>query len=204
MIRHTFATAVTILLLTACGAEPPASEAPVAPTAPSAQPVPSAPPVAPVTAQGWGPLRVGMTIPEITAALGPDSDPDAVGGADPTSCDQFRPERAPEGLLVMVENGRLTRISLINASNLKTDRGFGLGDNAAAIKAAYGANAVASPHKYRGVPAEYITAWSGRAPPANAPTPDSARGIVYEIGEDGRVTMIHAGGPSIGYVEGCS
>jgi len=149
-------------------------------------------------------LRVGMTIPEITAALGPDSDPSAVGGADPEICDQFRPEQAPEGLLVMVENGLLSRISLINPSTLKTDRGFGIGDNAVAIKAAYGANAEASPHKYREAPAEYITAWSGSAPPANAPMPDSARGIVYEIGEDGRVAMIHAGGPSIGYVEGCS
>ena len=26
---------------------------------------------------------------------------------------------------------------------------------------------------------------------------------VYEIGEDGRVVHIHAGGPSITYVEGC-
>ena len=201
LFRHILAGTAIVLMLAACGAEPPAAEAPEGPPAPSA---PSAPSVAAVTAQGWGPLRVGMTIPEITAALGPDSDPNADGGADPTICDQFRPERAPEGLIVMVENGRLSRISLINASTLKTDRGFGIGDTAAAIKAAYGANAVAGPHKYREAPAEYITAWSGSAPPADAPMPDSARGIVYEIGENGRVAMVHAGGPSIGYVEGCS
>ncbi len=204
MIRPLLLTSA-VLMLAACGAPDP-DPAPATPPAAPAGPATPATPADPnaVTAEGWGPLRVGMTLAEISAALGPDSNPNAVGGADPEICDQFRPERAPEGLLVMVENGRLSRISLINAGTLKTDRGFGIGDAAVAIRAAYGANAVASPHKYREAPAEYITAWSGTAPPTDAPMPDSARGIVYEIGEDGRVAMIHAGGPSVGYVEGCS
>jgi hypothetical protein len=192
--------------LAACGAQEPAAppEAPAAPMAPT-PPIPEVRSSVdtPLTAEGWGPLKVGMTIAEITAALGPDSDP-AVGGPDPDICDQFRPARAPEGLLVMVEQGRLSRISLIRTSALKTDRGFGLGDTAAAIKAAYGPLAVASPHKYEDAPAEYITAWRGRPPAADAPMPPDARGIVYEVGTDGRVRQIHAGGPSIGYVEGCS
>ena len=201
MIRRLLLTSA-LLALAACGApETPPGEPGQSPAGPVE---PATPAVVTVTAEGWGPLRVGMTIAEITVALGPDSDPNAVGGADPESCDQFRPERAPEGLLVMVEAGRLTRISLINPSQLKTDRGFGLGDSAAAIKAAYGPAAVASPHKYREAPAEYITAWRGTAPSPTGPTPDSARGIVYEVAENGRVEIIHAGGPSIGYVEGCS
>jgi hypothetical protein len=32
----------------------------------------------------------------------------------------------------------------------------------------------------------------------------SARGIVYEIDGTGKVGAIHAGGPSIQYVEGCA
>jgi len=55
-----------------------------------------------LTATGWGPLRIGMTMAEITTALGPDANPNAVGGPDPESCNQFRPERAPEGMLLMV------------------------------------------------------------------------------------------------------
>ena len=153
-----------------------------------------------LTAEGWGPLRIGMTLAEITAALGPDADPNAVGGADPATCDQFRPERAPEGMLLMTEQGKLSRISLIRNSTLKTDRGFGLGDSAAAIKAAYGTAATASPHKYQEAPAEYIAAWS--TPPGGAA--GTERGVVYEIGGDGKVIAIHAGGPSIQYVEGCS
>src|SRR3546814_5076713 len=81
--------------------------------------------IAPPTAEGWGPLHVGMMLVEIMAAAGPDSDPDAVGGPAPESCDIFHPARAPEGLRVMVEDGRLTRVSLSNPTEVKNDRGFG-------------------------------------------------------------------------------
>ncbi len=156
-----------------------------------------------LTPTGWGPLRIGMTRAEITAALGPDANPDAVGGPDPESCDQFRPERAPEGMLLMVENGVLTRISLVGESTLKTDRGFGLGDTAAAIKAAYGADAVSTPHEYIGLPAEYIAAWTNLRPSAYVQDAN-ARGIVYETDAQRIVRAIHAGSPSIQYVEGCA
>jgi hypothetical protein len=33
---------------------------------------------------------------------------------------------------------------------------------------------------------------------------EAARGIVYEIDGAGKVGAIHAGGPSIQYVEGCA
>ncbi|MBD2104287.1 hypothetical protein [Leptolyngbya sp. FACHB-261] len=151
----------------------------------------------PLTADGWGPLRVGMTREEVVAALGEDANPDAVGGPDPEQCDEFRPSRAPVGMLVMIEQGRLTRISLINGSPIKTEAGFGVADSASAIKAAYAGKAVVTPHKYVPPPAEYITIWS------TAPTEPNARGIVYEVGSDARATHVRAGGPSIQYVEGC-
>lgn len=152
---------------------------------------------APLTALGWGPIRVGMTRAEVVAAAGEDANPGAVGGPEPEACDQFRPERAPEGMLVMIERDRLTRITLSAGSIIKTERGFGVGDPAAQIEEAYGAAAVSSPHKYSPAPAEYITVWM--TPPGG---PD-ARGLVYEIGTDGRVAHVHAGGLSIQYVEGC-
>ncbi len=157
-----------------------------------------------LTAEGWGPLRIGMTRAEIEAAAGPDADPEAVGGAEPERCDQFRPARAPEGLLAMVEDGRLTRISLIRDSRLRSSDGFGLGTPAADIKARLGDAAHVSPHKYVEAPAEYIDHWApGVAVTANVEDP-AARGIRYEIGDDGRVQAIHAGGPAIQYVEGCA
>jgi len=197
------AAAASLLLLTACNApesgEAPATEAEATPAAPAADPNA-------LTAQGFGVLRIGMTKAEVEAALGPDSNPEAVGSAEPEICDQWRPQRAPEGLLVMIQDGVLTRISVARPSTLKTDRGFGVGDTAAAIKAAYGAAAVSEPHKYSPAPAEDIFVWTSGGPA----TPDAyvqdaaARGVRYEINGEGRVGIVHVGGPAIQLVEGCS
>jgi hypothetical protein len=192
-----------VIALAACS-----QETQVTPTAPVDTPPPATAPVDAnaLTANGWGPLRIGMTRAEVETALGPDANPNAVGGADPQACDQFRPQRAPENMLLMLEQGVLTRISLTRTSTLKTDRGLGIGDTAAAIKAAYGAAALTEPHKYQAAPSEYITAWSVGAPTAAQPyvQDPSARGIRYEVGDQGTVTAVHAGGPSIQLVEGRS
>jgi hypothetical protein len=171
-------------------AQPPASTTPAAPTDVA---------LVPLTAEGWGPLRVGMTLDQITAALGPDANPDAVGGADTGQCDQFRPSRAPEGMLLMVEEGRLTRISLSRNFAVKTDRGLGLGVMPAQVTSVYGSQVRAEPHKYQDPPAQYLTVWSKGEPGAS-----DARGIRYEVDGSGKVAQIHAGGPSIQYVEGCA
>jgi hypothetical protein len=206
MIRTLSAVAVSALLLAACGqpeATPPASapEAPAA-TAPAAP----APDANALTAGGYGPLRIGMTRAEVVSALGEDSDPNAVGGAEPEVCDQWRPARAPEGVLVMIQDGVLTRVSVASPATLKTDRGFGVGDTAAAIKAAYGPLAVAQPHKYSAPPAEDIFVWTTGGPAAaGAYVEDAAaRGVRYEINGEGQVQIIHVGGPAIQLVEGCS
>lgn len=194
-----------VLRLTGCGtpetppeesAGPPAetpretsADESVAPTAP--------PSVPPLTPDGWGSIRIGMTRAEVVAAAGEDANPNAVGGPEPDMCDQFRPRDAPPGLLVMVEQDRVTRISLSAGTGITTERGFGVGDPAAVIEEAYGSNAEISPHKYSPAPAEYITVWT--TPPGD---PDP-RGIVYEVGPEGTVEHVHAGGPSIQYVEGC-
>lgn len=158
-----------------------------------------------LTAEGFGPLRIGMTRAEVVKALGDDDDPEAVGGPDPASCDEFRPARAPRDMLVMIEEGRLTRISLIDGSRVKTDRGLGLGATAAAVRAAYAAALQAEPHKYEEAPAEYLSAWA-KDPPKDekSPAPATARGIVFEVGAKGVVQAIGGGGPSILYVEGCA
>lgn len=187
------------LAVAACTAEAPAPPE----EQPSAAPA-AAVDINAITAEGWGPLRVGMTRAEVTAAVGATSTPGAVGGADPQACDLFHPARAPQGLLVMIQQDVLTSIALRNNTTLKTDRGFGVGDTSAAIKAAYGASATSEPHKYvEG--AEYITIWSVGAPSSRGWVEDAnARGVRYETNAEGVVTAVHAGGPSIQYVEGCS
>ena len=202
------------LLLTACGGAEtnlqsdettgPNSAAAVAQAAPP--PGQAAPATAPVlTAEGFGPLRIGMTRAEVVAALGEDDDPEAVGGPEPESCDEWRPARAPEGMLVMIEEGRLTRISLIDESKVKTDRGLGLGATAAAVRSVYGPALRPEPHKYEEAPAEYLVVWAKGAPKDDrSEVPAASRGIKYEVGGKGAVQTISAGGPSILYVEGCA
>jgi hypothetical protein len=201
-----FATAALAFILASCSAEaPPPSET-------TETPAPTPPVDAnAITSEGWGPLRIGMTRAEVTAAVGPTATPNAAGGADPESCDLYHPERTPEGMLVMIQRGVLTSITVRNNTELKTDRGFGIGDTASAIKAAYGSSARAEPHHYVGLPAEYITVWTnaGSVGPNEhgyideARNPD-ARGIRYETNAEGVVTGVNAGGPTIQYVEGCS
>jgi hypothetical protein len=180
-------------------------EAPAA-SAPAVVPVPKEDRAQPVlTAEGFGPLRIGMSRAEVVAAMGEDAHPEAVGGPEPEACDEFFPARAPEGLLVMIEEGRLTRISLVRGSKVKTDRGLHLGATAAAVRAAYGPALREGPHKYEPAPAAYLTAWTKDAPrDESSQVPAEARGVVYEVGTNGAVQAIIAGGPSILYVEGCA
>lgn len=212
MISRRIALPSALTLLAACGpaeqSAEPTPEPQVAADRPVEAPAPE-PPAPPsqqtpaLTAEGWGSLRIGMSLAEVTAAAGPDSDPAAVGGPDPQSCDIFRPAHAPEGLRVMIEDGRLARISLSAPTPVKTDRGLGPGDAAAAVKTAYGSSLKAIPHEYEEAPAEYLTAWArGSGGRPESETPD-ARGIRYVVDRDGRVSAIHAGGPGIQYVEGC-
>jgi hypothetical protein len=191
-----------LLGLAACSqpvsVEPASAPAPAVEAAPepAGQPVSAADKL---TAQGYGALRIGMTKAEVEAAMGPDDDPEAVGGPEPESCDMFHPDRAPDGLLVMIEDGVLTSVWISRNTAIETDRALNIGDPAAEVKRVYGAAVQATPHEYQDAPAEYLTVWA--TSDHGAP---NARGITYEIGGSGRVESIAGGGASIRYVEGCA
>lgn len=138
-----------------------------------------------------------MTRSEVVAASGEDAHPEAVGGPDPASCDEFRPDRAPDGLLVMIRDGRLTRISITEGAGIVAGEGIAVGDSVSAVLEAYGSEAISSPHRFHAAPARYLTVWQVRPPSP------SARGIVYEITGTERVLRILAGDASIEFPEGC-
>lgn len=217
MVARTLAQLALFALLAACSAETPqrspgsASSDEGPDPGGDAVPAPSGSDVAPspggrddpepgarlLTPDGWGPLRIGMSRAEVVAAAGEDAHPDAVGGPDPERCDEFRPREAPEGILVMIEGGILTRISVSRNTDISTPAGFGVGDSGADVQAEYGARAHVDPHQYREPPARYVTVWR------EATSPVERRGIRYEIDADDSIVHVRAGGPSIEYVEGC-
>ena len=209
-MRRPAACLLLPLALAACNFAATGSEAETeATSAAAAEPAPVATATADantLTATGWGPLRIGMTRGQVVEALGPDANPQNVGGAEPEQCDQFRPQRAPENMLLMIEQGKLSRIELDGPTDIRTPDGFTVGDAASAIKAKLGARLSAQPHKYVDAPAEYLSVWQNGVTPGEGGYVDdpSARGIVYEVGADGRVDHIFAGGPAIQYVEGCA
>ncbi|WEK59166.1 MAG: hypothetical protein P0Y52_06380 [Candidatus Brevundimonas phytovorans] len=204
MIRNTVLCSVALLALAACNA-PEAAKTPEA-TAPEAAAPAAAADAASATVLtplGYGPLKIGMTQAEVDAAVGPPSTNAAE--ANPAECRYYHPARAPEGVLVMLENGVLTRLTAKKGSTIKTEDGVGVGDDGEQLKARYGAAATVTPHKYEGAPSAYVTVWPGKPQLQGAYVTDpTARGLVFEIGQDGKVAFIHAGGPSIQNVEGCS
>jgi hypothetical protein len=156
-----------------------------------------------LTAAGWGPLHIGMSKADVIAAVGAS----ASGGADPDAdaCTEFHPANAPEGVWVMLEEGVLTRITLTEPSVIKTEHDLAVGASAQDVTSAYGAAARSSPHQYQEAPARYLTVWTPPRPAGEQYVQDAAaRGVRYVVGSDGKVESIHAGGPSIQYVEGCS
>lgn len=195
------------VLVSACVSDAPApgtdadadtASAPVvADSSPAASVSPSGADSLRVTADGWEPLRIGMTRAEVVAAAGDDANPNAVGGPEPESCDEFRPARAPAGMLVMIERDTLARISVSRNTGITTPDGLRVGDSAAVVLRTVGARAEVVPHKYEAAPARYITVW------AKAPDAKLRRGILYEIDGSDKVRAIRVGGPSIQYVEGC-
>ena len=217
MVSRAFAPLVFVATLASCSAETPeSSSGPVRPdtgvngrnlrpeesqpidtTALPEPPADAEASAALLTADGWGPLRIGMSRAEVVVAAGEDTNPGAVGGPDPDRCDEFRPSNAPAGILVMIERGVLTRISVSGNSDIRTPEDFRVGDLASDVLAEYGSRALVDPHQYWEPPAKYITVWR------HASSEADRRGIRYEIDPAGEIVHVRGGGPSIEYVEGC-
>ena len=96
------------------------------------------------------------------------------------------------GVYAIAENGQVRRITIGRRSDVKLKEGIGVGAAEADVLAAF-PGFRSSPHKYVGAPAKYLTE------PGDDPR------LRFEIGENGRVSLIHAGlMPQLGYVEGCA
>ena len=140
-----------------------------------------------LTLDGLGALRIGEPVPEGSGW--------AERGAQIS--EECRTVTAPDvpGVYAIVEDGRVRRITLGERSDIKLAEGIGVGASEADVRAAF-PGVRETPHKYVDAPGKYLTA-------PNAESGDPA--LRFEIGADGRVSLIHAGTmPVLGYVEGCA
>lgn len=178
-------------------------------TATATSPAAAAPPpaaAAVLTAEGWGPVRVAMTEAQALGALPDGWRPDD-GSGDANACHFLRSGSASP-VVIMVENGRVTRITTQavegGAATPRTDRGVGLGSTEAEVRAAY-PGAGEEPDRYDPT-AKSLYFWTAGATNGSSEyvQNEMARGLRFEVGADGRVAAIHAGGPSIQLAEGCS
>ncbi|QTC92558.1 hypothetical protein [Brevundimonas goettingensis] len=196
VVLTTVAVLAPVAILAACDRSKPAETAEVAVTRAPAEEAPADPNL--LTPDGIGMIRIGQSVGEVQALSGMSDTPIN----DPSGCNIFHPSRAPVGLVVMAEAGHVTRISLHEGATVKTARGFGVGSEGSAIKAAYGGGVIVQPAKYEPAPAQDLYVWARGGSTQYVADPE-ARGVRYEVGADGKVAAVHAGGPSIQLAESC-
>ncbi len=144
-----------------------------------------------VTADGYGPVRIDMTVEEVRATLGELLVPrDSIS----PECDYLA--IGPEGpeVLFMIVGGRLVRID-VRDSTVATSQGARIGDSESTVGRLYGSERVMStPHAY--TDGHYLTV-------APRGVGDDRR-LVFET--DGRTVTEYRAGllPMVGWVEGCS
>ena len=98
-----------------------------------------------VTENGIGPIHSGMTVAQANAAIG-GGFAAPKGGA--SGCTYAVLTKAPRGLAVMLENGKVARVE-VRSGTIATSTGAQIGDSEARIKSLYPGVAV-TPHKVHG------------------------------------------------------
>lgn len=137
-----------------------------------------------LTLEGLGGLVIGQPVPAGSRF--------AERGAQIN--DTCRTVSSPDypGVYAITENDQVRRITVGERSDVKLAEGVGVGATAADVLAAF-PGFRSTPHKYVSAPGKYLTQ------PGNDPR------LRFEIAENGRVSLIHAGlMPQLGYVEGCA
>jgi len=138
---------------------------------------------------GIGNIHAGMTVEQAAQANGGGIAPPRGGSS---GCGYATLYKAPPGLAMMVENGKIARIE-VRSGRTPTSLGARIGDSEARIKSLYAGRVASTPHKY--LPGgHYLTV---------TPADGSANRIVFET--DGKVVTEFRSGawPAVEYVERC-
>ncbi len=142
----------------------------------------------PVELRGVGPVRIGMSLAEASAAAGTP----IVAKQGLRNCAFADPEGGPRGLSFMVIDGRIARIDVGGA--LATVAGVRVGDTEEQVQAAYGRQLEVTERLY--VPGHYLMLIATGA--------DRGYGAVFST-DGARVTSFTSGRwPEVAEPEGCS
>lgn len=157
-------------------------------TADTPRPVPPPSTSWTVTQNGIGPLRAGMTIAQANSAIGGGfAAPKGYSGG----CGYAVLVKAPSGLAVMLEDGKIARVE-VRSGGIATAAGARIGDSESRIKSLYAGRVTSTPHKYASG-GHYLTV-----------TPsDPANRIIFET-DGSKVTEYRSGRtPAVEQVERC-
>jgi hypothetical protein len=148
-----------------------------------------------VTVKGIGPIAVGMTVSQAAKAAGTKLVSLSGTPIENKGCFYIKPQGAPRGVEMMLQNGRIARIDIVKNSRITTVSGAKIGDTEAKVKSLYSGQITVTPHKYVSG-ANYLTF-------VPKDRDDRNYRIVFET--DGkRVTQFRSGKlPEVEYVERC-
>lgn len=151
--------------------------------------------VPPLTVEGYGDMRIGMPIAEARHVSGQPMDNPPLDEETPGACSE-QEYRTADGdqLWLMFEGDVITRITAsTEAPRTRTAQNVGVGSTDAEVRTAY-QNVIEEGAHYNPPPAHNLIVWT---------VPEQS-GLLFEVNEQGVVTAVHAGGPSIQYMEGCA
>ena len=138
------------------------------------------------SAQGFGPVSVGMTKTDAASALHTT----LAGPAGINDCTYLRAADGLNGVLFMEVMGQIVRIDF-TSPGIATAEGIDVGTDTSRVFDAYGSKVTRGPHKYTN--GEYLTIAA-----------DATHRIVFETDQQ-RVTRYRVGRlPEVEWVEGCS
>ena len=151
--------------------------------------------VPPLTVEGYGDMRIGMSLAVARQASGQPMDNPALEEDIPGACSEQQYTTADgDQLWLMFEQDLIVRVTASSeATRTRTAQNVGVGSTDAEVRTAY-QNVIEEPAPYNGPPAHDLIVWTN---------PDQS-GLRFEINEQGNVTAVHAGGPAILYSEGCA
>lgn len=153
-----------------------------------------------LTPFGLGAVRIGMSVPEAEKALKTRLKVELIEVDADESCGYAtRADKRDANLAYMVEDGRITRIDVIQPRRgsgperrVTAATGLGVGSSEDEVRKAYGSAMTAEPNPY-----------DDRERYLKVEEPDHKRGLVFET-LGGKIYSMRAGEyPALDYAEGC-